>query len=140
MTTSLWSRKKLAQIKNTAHKVRSSGGGGNETKSKAATQSNQRQEEEVDEASSKLPQPGSHKLLQPAAAAGPATGSSIIVGPASEPKSVLGLEYSYSSPLEHLRGEEAGAVRLDPHTQLCRFQLDGECRDSQCEYQHLRPQ
>ncbi len=59
---------------------------------------------------------------------GPATGSSMI-GPGLGPDS--------SSPLEHLRGE--GAVRLDPHTQLCRFQLDGECRDSQCEFQHLRP-
>lgn len=48
---------------------------------------------------------------------------------------------SSSSPLEHLRGSRVGegSVRLDPHTQLCRYQLDGECRDSQCEYQHLRP-
>ena len=79
----------------------------------------------------------------PAPTSGTGTGSSIILlEPSSSSSSqhkppVAGLEYR--SPLEHLRGGEEGP-RLDPNTTLCRFQLDGECRDAQCEYQHLRPQ
>jgi hypothetical protein len=74
----------------------------------------------------------------PPAAAVPSTGTSILIEPVPLLKpTLLGLEYS--SSLEHLRRREEGAgAGLDPHTTLCRFQLDGECRDSLCEYQHLR--
>ena len=43
---------------------------------------------------------------------------------------------SYSSTLEHLRPEEEGAARMDPHTILCRFEMAGTCRDDSCEFQH----
>ena len=130
MTTSLyWYRTKLAQIKNTASKVRSSGVSQEAT---AATV-------KLPEGGQKLPQQSAGGPKPPPAAPVPAAGTSIIIEPALLSKqSLLGLEYS--SSLEHLRSREEGAgARLDPHAMLCRFQLDGECRDSQCEYQHLRP-
>ena len=38
------------------------------------------------------------------------------------------------SSLAHLRSSQVSI--LDPHTQLCRFELLGKCNDDKCEYQH----
>eukprot|EP00096_Caligus_rogercresseyi_P006225 TRINITY_DN2251_c0_g1_i4.p1 TRINITY_DN2251_c0_g1~~TRINITY_DN2251_c0_g1_i4.p1 ORF type:complete len:770 (+),score=356.93 TRINITY_DN2251_c0_g1_i4:184-2493(+) len=38
-----------------------------------------------------------------------------------------------SSSIDHLKGSVSG---LDPHTELCRFQLLGKCNDDACPYQH----
>jgi hypothetical protein len=42
-----------------------------------------------------------------------------------------------SSSLAHLHSSLA--PQLDPHTQLCRFELQGKCNDDQCPYQHHTP-
>jgi hypothetical protein len=38
------------------------------------------------------------------------------------------------SSLAHLRSSQVSI--LDPHTQLCRFELLGKCNDDKCKYQH----
>jgi len=40
----------------------------------------------------------------------------------------------YSSPLAHMTVSQT--VQLDPHTQLCRYQLAGRCNDTSCTFQH----
>ena len=42
-----------------------------------------------------------------------------------------------SSSLAHLRSSQVS--QLDPHTQLCRFELQGKCNDDSCPYQHHTP-
>ena len=43
----------------------------------------------------------------------------------------------HTSSLAHLR---PGQIQvLDPHTQLCRFELLGKCNDDQCPFQHYSP-
>ena len=50
---------------------------------------------------------------------------------------VSGLDYV--SPLEHLRSENGSVNILDPNTLLCRFELGGKCMDPTCVYQHCKP-
>ena len=42
---------------------------------------------------------------------------------------------NYSTALAHLK--TSSLQSLDPHKELCRFQLQGTCNDDQCPFQHL---
>ena len=45
---------------------------------------------------------------------------------------LIGVEFS--SPLAHLKANPG--ANLDPHLELCRFELMGKCSDDSCTYQH----
>ena len=42
-----------------------------------------------------------------------------------------------TASLAHLRTDTA--LHLDPHTQICQFELQGKCNDDRCPYQHYQP-
>ena len=46
----------------------------------------------------------------------------------------------YTSPLTHvILDKSKPIVRLDPHRELCQFDLAGKCSDDSCTFQHSKP-
>lgn len=116
-------RRKLAQIKNTSTSLTNK-----QTAMRVKTTTNRDSEKSTIQASKETDFTEKEEE----------TGSGICIDRLAS-KEVVGdypaVGTDYCSPLAHI-GPAATTGQLDPHTQLCKFQLAGKCLDQGCLFQH----
>ena len=141
-------RKKLDQIKNTAHKFLGQMSG-KTSLNQTNISKNERDSKETGVLSLKNNVDTGHKLpsspgtnLMKVSDQKISGNTDVPVVPQKKEDTTSGLHEvdrkgaDYVSPLDHLRVDANPGLVFDPDKMLCRFELGGKCSDSSCPFQH----